>query len=58
MESLPCTQGKEPLMTNRFVRGLSKMTNNKACGPDGIPAEVYKYSKPCRDMLQEILKKI
>ena len=58
METLPCTQGSEPLTVERFLRGLSRMANNKACGPDGIPAELYKHSKACRGMLRHLLQKI
>ena len=34
------------------------MENNKACGPDGIPVELYKHSKPCCGMLRHLLQKI
>ena len=40
MEQLPCTQGTVQLSEKQFARGLAKMGNNKACGPDQIPAEM------------------
>ena len=58
METLPCTQGQEPLSDKCFLRGLSKMARGKACGPDAIPAELYKHSAVCRGMLQHLLQKI
>ena len=58
MEDLPCTQGAEPLPKECFLRGLTKMANGKACGPDAIPAELYKRSKVCRDMLQRLIQQI
>ena len=43
MEPLPCTQGTEQLDRKIFEHSLAKMRNGKACGPDGIPAELYKH---------------
>ena len=34
------------------------MAPRKACGPDGIPVEVYKLSDPCREMLEQLVRKI
>ena len=34
------------------------MTNNKACGPDGIPVELHEHSKPCAGMLRHLLQKM
>ena len=57
-EALPCTQGADDLTDEQFARGLAKMSNNKACGQDGIPSEIYKRSDKCRDLLRLLLQKI
>ena len=41
-----------------ILEGLRKMPNGKACGIDGIPAEVFKNSPKCKKLLIELLKKI
>ena len=58
MPPLPCTQGSEPLTHEQFEDGLRKMKAGKACGPDCIPAEVYKLSTPCKQMLEQLVMKI
>ena len=58
MEELPCTAGTGALTDQEFDKGLAKMKANKASGPDQIPAELYKRSKLCNDLLRETLKKI
>ena len=58
MERLPDTKGTVPLTQPQFLEGLSKMKSGKACGPDSIPAEVYKLSTPCKEMLGHLVKKI
>ena len=34
------------------------MADNKACGPDQIPADLYKRSSTCRRLLKLLLQKI
>ena len=34
------------------------MPNSKACGMDNIPAELFKHSLTCRDLLRQTLQKI
>lgn len=36
----------DPPILPEISRAISQMKNNKACGPDGIPAEVYKFGGP------------
>ena len=59
MEWLPCTKfNGDKLSTKEILTGLGKMAAQKACGPDSIPAELYKASPVCKKILCEILKKI
>ena len=57
-EALPCTKGVDDLTDEQFARGLAKMSNNKACGQDDIPSEIYKHSDICRNLLKLLLQKI
>ena len=57
-EELPDTTYTEELTDEQFDRGLAKMANNKACGPDGIPVELYKRVKVCNALLRALLQKI
>ena len=34
------------------------MANGKACGPGGIPVELFKYSKTCRGMIRHLIQRI
>lgn len=34
---------EQPLTPAEFHNALNKMENNRACGPDGFPAEFYKH---------------
>ena len=58
LEPLPCTQGIDDLTDEQFARGLAKMSNNRACGHDGIPSEIYKRSDRCKELLKLLLQKI
>ena len=55
---LPNTKGSDGLTDKQFEAALSKMSNNKACGPDNIPSEIYKSSQVCKRLLKALLKKI
>ena len=52
------TKGTEALTDAQFNDALSKSKNKKACGPDNIPAELYKSSPVCKRLLRDLLKKI
>ena len=34
------------------------MSKGKACGPDNIPAEIYKRSEICKELIVKMLQKI
>ena len=57
-EELPDTKFTDELTEEQFSRGLAKMSNNKACGPDNIPAELYKRVPICKNLLYTLLFKI
>ena len=48
-------QGDEPLTEQAFVRALIKIKTGKACGPDGIPSEVFKNCEAAARELYEVL---
>ena len=59
MEPLPCTKNNgDELTVDQICKGLAKMGNGKACGLDGIPAELYKRSKLCKGLLICLLQTI
>ena len=58
METLPVTQGTDQLAEEEILRGLQRMKNGKARGPDNIPVSVYKTSTVCRDLLVSLLQRI
>ena len=58
METLPCTQGEHGLTDIQFKRGLAKMSNDKATGPDRIPAKLYKQSPYCQTLLRQLIQKM
>ena len=49
---------EDPLTEQAFVRALQKLKKGKACGPDGIPGEVYSNCEPAARELYRILKMI
>ena len=55
---LPPTKGTGGLTDAQFDTSLKKLNNRKACGPDGIPVEIYKHSHLCNRLLKVLLKKI
>ena len=48
----------DPLTEQAFVRALKKLKKGKACGPDGIPGEVYYNSQTAALELYQLLKVI
>ena len=48
----------EPLTEQAFVRALIKLKSGKACGPDGIPAVVFKKCEAAARELYEVLRMI
>ena len=46
----------DPLTEEAFVRALKKLKKGKACGPDGIPAEVYYNCESAARELFELLR--
>ena len=57
-ENLPENEGVGELEREEFERAVRHMKNGKACGSDGIPAEVYKHSAVAKEALFEFLKKV
>ena len=59
MPPIPADRSQDaPLSIVEFNHAVSKMPNNKAVGPDGVPAEVFKYCKGARDALFQVIKRI
>ena len=59
MEKLPDTKHNGDTITkSKILNGLRKMPNGRACGPDNLPAELFKHSNLCREYLCEILQEI
>ena len=60
MQTLPDTRGVfgDILTRDEIEAGICKMKNGKANGPDGIPVELYKHSKVCREIICAIIGKI
>ena len=58
MDTLPCTKGKHGLSELQFKTGLAKMSNDKATGPDRIPAKLYKQSPRCQTLLRQLIQKM
>ena len=59
LEPLPCTIDTDNQLSRKEIaQGLARMGNGKACGPDGIPAEIYKYSPVCKELLSQLIQKI
>lgn len=49
---------EDPLTEQAFVRALMKLKKGKACGPDGIPGEVFTNCEAAARELYKILKMI
>ena len=56
MPALP--QAYDTLSDEEVMRAIDKLASGKACGPDKIPAEVYKNVPICREILAKLLQKI
>ena len=56
MEELPPTKHNDA--DEEIMCGLQKMGNKKACGPDNIPADLFKHSPLCATRLCEIISRI
>ena len=54
----PNTQGVDDLTDEQVRQGIAKMKPNKACGPDGIPIEVFQNCPVCMQILILLIKKI
>ena len=48
----------DPLTEQAFVRALQKLKKVKACGPDGIPGEVFLNCENAARELYNLLKTI
>ena len=51
-------QTTDDLQRAEFDVAVSKMPDRKAVGPDGVPAEAFKFSKHAKDALFDIVEKI
>ena len=58
MPTLPNTQGVNDLSLQEIRQDITKMKSNKACGPDGIPIEIFKGCPTCMTILTKLLHKI
>ena len=57
--SIPQERGPNAKLTlSEYNQAVWRMPNNIAVGPDGVPAEVFKYCKEARDALFEIVNRI
>ena len=51
MPILPQAAEDSKLTEAEALKAISKLSAGKACGPDGIPGEVYKHVSVCKTML-------
>ena len=58
MEPLTQTAGTDQLTETEILKGLSKMKQNKATGPDGIPITVFQQCPICKKLLIKLLQQI
>ena len=49
---------EDDLQRDEFDVAVSTIPDRKAVGPDGVPAEAFKYSKAAKDALFDIMKRI
>ena len=55
---MPIPEEGNILTEEEILKGLAKMSNNKACGIDEIPIEVYKHSPRCKQLLITLLQRV
>ena len=58
MPPLPQAADEDALSEEEALRAIDKLSSGKACGPDGIPGEVYKYVPTCKKVLARLLQNI
>ena len=59
MTDIPADRDEGDRLTREeFDAAVKKMSNSKAVGPDGVPAEVFKYNTKVRDILFLIVQHI
>ena len=58
MPPLPQAEIGNTLSVEEATRAIEKLSSGKACGPDGIPGEVFKRVPICKKALVELLQRI
>ena len=58
MPPLPHAQSGSTLSEKEALQAIAKLSSGKACGPDGIPGEVFKNVPICKKTLVELLQRI
>ena len=59
MADIPADRAEGDTLTRKeFEAAVKKLSNNKAVGPDGVPAEAFKYSAKAKDILFLIIQQI
>lgn len=56
MPPLPEAVVGNTLWDKEALKTIAKLSSGKACGPDGIPGEVYKYVPVCSETLTMLLQ--
>ena len=58
MQALPQAATGDTLTEKEALLAIAKLSSGKACGPDGIPAEVFKCVPICQSTLVALLQRI
>ena len=58
MPSLPQAVTGNTLTEEEALQAIAKLGSGKACGPDGIPGEVFKSVPACKSALVHLLQRI
>ena len=59
LEQLPTIRRPEDMLSREeFNKALKKMSDGKAVGPEGVPAEAYKYCPRLREDLFQLINQI